>query len=98
MTYIIGTKCDICGEIRTEEYTGQEHKLPDGWATITVHYTHLEDGPSHQQRHICETCARGLESGESVEGYKARMAKEHIIKIMEDAAPMPLYIPEEVPL
>jgi hypothetical protein len=96
MTYVIGVRCDICGELRIEQYHGQEHKLPDGWADITVHYTHIEVGPSNQAREICEQCARALESGESVEIYKARRQAQ----IINRGIPVPCsnQEPEVIPL
>ena len=69
MTYVIGVRCDICGQLHVAEYTGQERiSLPDGWATATIHYTHIEVGPSHQRRDVCERCARALERGEVIRG------------------------------
>lgn len=102
MTYVIGVRCDICGELVTVPYTGQQHKLPKGWAHITVNYTHIENGPTHQMREICEACAKGLESGESVEIYKARQQYAQIKKGLDTVTPIISpkydYDPRVVPL
>lgn len=95
MTYVIGVRCDICGQLHVAEYTGQVHQLPEGWASITVNYTHIENGPTHQMREICEECAKALESGESVEIYKQRKEYAQLKRELEKTGPM-VYYPDDM--
>lgn len=64
MTYIIGVRCDLCGKTVTEPYSGQVHKLPEGWGDITMHYP--VDGPNNQMREVCPECSQALYKGRTV--------------------------------
>lgn len=64
MTYLIGIRCDLCGTTVTEPYEGQNHGLPEGWGSITMHYP--ADGPNNQKRDVCPACTQALYKGRTV--------------------------------
>lgn len=68
MTLLIGYKCDICGTILTEEYTGQTHKSPEGWGSFTAHFPIC--GPNHQLRDMCPKCTKALYEGKPLVDFK----------------------------
>lgn len=59
MTIRFIAKCDLCGEECNTEYNGQEHALPVGWSSFSMHYP----GGLGQQRHACKRCTDAIGNG-----------------------------------
>lgn len=75
-------RCDICGEvvnaplIKTDDPNDQtvyqpEDIVPKEWAVLVI--KHRTDETDRKYRgHICPNCAKAIESGESLDIYRAR--------------------------
>lgn len=68
MTYIIGTRCDICGTFVTEDYDGQQHTVPDGWGFATAHLP--MPGPNCSHIDICPECCERIASRDPTHNQK----------------------------
>lgn len=70
MTLSYAYRCDICGECVYVPLDRPTEAIPDDWATLTV--KHPTDPERVYKGYVCAICAKALESGESVEIWKAR--------------------------
>lgn len=65
-------RCDICGTCIGVPIERPPEAVPDQWATLMIKH------PSEPERtykgHVCAICAKAIESGESLDIYRMRVA------------------------
>ena len=65
-------RCDICGESVYAPADVAPENIPGEWATLTI--KHPNEPERTYKGHVCPNCAKAIESGESLDIYRMRVA------------------------
>ena len=65
-------RCDICGTCIGAPIDRPPEAIPDDWATLTI--KHPNEPERTYKGHVCPHCAKAIESGESLDIYRMRVA------------------------
>ena len=65
-------RCDICGESVYAPADVVPENIPGEWATLTI--KHPNEPERTYKGHVCPNCAKAVESGESLDIYRMRVA------------------------